>query len=71
MSYQDELREKARKRAKRDQINKIIILCIFLILVLAGIHFLGSSSKKEETKSLQIETQIPQEQSIPSVDETK
>lgn len=45
MSYQDELKEQAQKRAKRDHRNKMIMLVVFLIAVLAIIHFLGEKSK--------------------------
>jgi cytochrome bd-type quinol oxidase subunit 1 len=46
MSYQDELREQAQKRAKRDYRNKMIMLVIFLVVVLAVIHILGKESDK-------------------------
>ncbi len=46
MSYQDELKEQAQKRAKRDYRNKMIMLVVFLVIVLSIIHFLGKESSK-------------------------
>ncbi len=71
MSWQDELRETARKRALREQLNKIIILIIVLIAVIVGIHFLGKKIEQSDNSKAQIKLNSTQQQSIPSVDETE
>ncbi len=71
MSYQDELREQAQKRAKRNHRTKMIMLIVFLIVVFYIIHFLGKQSEQIETKKIQIKSKTTQEQSLPSTNETK
>lgn len=41
MDYRDELKKNALKKQKYNQINKVVILIIFLILVLAAMHFIN------------------------------
>lgn len=53
MGYQEELREQAQKRKRRDFRFKMILLVIFLIIVLVAMHWIGNYSvQPNNTKAI-------------------
>lgn len=71
MSYQDELREIAAKRAKNNQRTKMFVLLIFLIAVFVMIHYLGKESAAKEGDKVRLKSKTSQEEVMPSVNETE
>ena len=62
MSYQDELRELASKRIKRNHRTRMIMLVISLVVVLFVIQYLGTDGKKIGSKANQLKSKTTQEQ---------
>jgi len=71
MSYQDELREQARKRARRDYRNKMLLLVVFLIAVLFVMHLLGKNTGKLANSNNQVKSQTQQVESSSETNDQK
>lgn len=71
MDYQEELREIASKRSKRDFRNKMIMLILFLLIVLLAMNYLGKSDSLLGVKINQKSIESTQEQVLPQADETE